>query len=676
MELLYLWVDKFKSLQDFHVVLIPKYKEISFPELKNNRLAVNLEKKDDYINLYGENLNILAFIGANGSGKSNIVNLVSYILRADIIDDYSGKNKYLPYDEKVLPEKYCLIYKTDEGFYVSKKGVISVQLKLNNDENSTLILDAVAPDVKVAKFCPFLRKENLLLEDNDIEFHDFSINYRLDNYFYYDRFENYDVKKSLSRIFGFNSLKLFKDNPQLMFELCGYELYLKKAFELNNQNMNYWHDVVRRRHFFSEISRKNLIGKINHATRAILRTYKASYKSFDSKASLKTFAQKALPLLCLHRAITEFFKSSVFFNDPVIINVLKTYFSEGFNNISGFKFRDSKHRIKFYSDIFSAISSKQPKFGSVSIFHYDRLKNLLSTFISYEENLDKDANFIVDNFEIIKSYDEKIIRIKQDLMFDSKDYYLPVYKFENNKKKMLYAGDNVFSKMFQINFYKKDSASSVYSFDNISTGEQRILKFYADILGVYKYSKEKFSVSTFIFDEMDLSWHPEWQRHFVDYVIDIFKHFKGVYNLFFTTHSPFILSDLTRENIVLLNKDNSFHTKICENNMQTFGANIHNLFKDNFFLNCDYGCTMGEFAKAQIQQLSKKLCSKEIENYNQAQLEDLEKRINLIGETLIRSAFLKKLYSLPIYIMNNKSYTDLCVEIAELKRQLNEKNKY
>ena len=63
-----------------------------------------------------------------------------------------------------------------------------------------------------------------------------------------------------------------------------------------------------------------------------------------------------------------------------------------------------------------------------------------------------------------------------------------------------------------------------------------------------------------------------------------------------STHSPFILSDLPKENVIFLKDGKQINPDIT----QTFGANIHTLLSNGFFMSDGL---MGEFAKSKITEI-------------------------------------------------------------------------
>ena len=98
-------------------------------------------------------------------------------------------------------------------------------------------------------------------------------------------------------------------------------------------------------------------------------------------------------------------------------------------------------------------------------------------------------------------------------------------------------------------------------------------------------------------------------------------------NILIVTHSPFILSDVPKNNVLFL-KDGRSVTDMQEN---TFGANIHTMLQNAFFLN---GVTIGDFARDKINQLFGRLHNDDI-------TEEVYQEILLVSEPFIKSQLLK-----------------------------------
>ena len=95
-----------------------------------------------------------------------------------------------------------------------------------------------------------------------------------------------------------------------------------------------------------------------------------------------------------------------------------------------------------------------------------------------------------------------------------------------------------------------------------------------------------------------------------DFVNIVSKYIKKNMNFIFTSHSPFILSDIPKENVIFLEKykkdeDKDQKEGNCKNvtkdiELKTFGANIHTLLSNGFFMSDGL---MSEFAKIKITKI-------------------------------------------------------------------------
>lgn len=131
-----------------------------------------------------------------------------------------------------------------------------------------------------------------------------------------------------------------------------------------------------------------------------------------------------------------------------------------------------------------------------------------------------------------------------------------------------------------------------------------------------------------LFDEVELYFHPEYQRILINELISLLQSFKiGLSNiksmqLVFVTHSPFILSDIPANNILRIEEG----APISNKKEKTFGANIYSLLKNQFFLRNGF---QGEFAKKEIRKVYLELYYAKIEKeLNRLKNEEHTERIN------------------------------------------------
>ncbi|HFI0620845.1 TPA: AAA family ATPase [Streptococcus suis] len=164
------------------------------------------------------------------------------------------------------------------------------------------------------------------------------------------------------------------------------------------------------------------------------------------------------------------------------------------------------------------------------------------------------------------------------------------------------------------NIIDKFMGEITFSWDGLSSGELALLNLFGRLFSIKKGLKA--ANILLLLDEVDLGLHPEWQRRWISVALPIIKEiFKGKHiQIIMTTHSPIMLSDIYAENVIMLRKDTNGNRIIVENQgmeknqVTTFGQNIHDLYRDSFFLES----TRGEYAKEQIQETTKVLYELEL----------------------------------------------------------------
>lgn len=192
------------------------------------------------------------------------------------------------------------------------------------------------------------------------------------------------------------------------------------------------------------------------------------------------------------------------------------------------------------------------------------------------------------------------------------------------------------------------------SFSSLSSGEQQhihsiqtILYHINNINSVFKQPKNKdsfkrieYNAINIILDEIELYYHPDFQRRFIKDLLAGVRNLKIGYNkgvnsinILLATHSPFILSDIPFSNILRLKEGKPYNEKMT----QTFGANIHDLLANDFFLDKGF---MGEFAKEKIESVIKYL-SKNENDFNWNDEKTFHFITSIIGEPLLREALLE-----------------------------------
>lgn len=175
------------------------------------------------------------------------------------------------------------------------------------------------------------------------------------------------------------------------------------------------------------------------------------------------------------------------------------------------------------------------------------------------------------HFQIVKKD-----KIKSNRAYEDKDI-IPFEGLSSGERQIAYTVSNLMYHLINI-----DSVSSKYLSDKKESQDKSLLKYrYVNIM----------------LDEVELYFHPDLQRRFLYYVktaIDniLFESIKGI-NVMVVTHSPFVISDLPRKNILFLGKE--------KEPGETYCANIHDMLNQSFFM--DY--SIGEIARKELQHIIK-----------------------------------------------------------------------
>lgn len=169
---------------------------------------------------------------------------------------------------------------------------------------------------------------------------------------------------------------------------------------------------------------------------------------------------------------------------------------------------------------------------------------------------------------------------------------------------------------------------------NMSKGETNILLLISQILQIFSYDSVAGDYIVLI-DEIETGMHLEWSRRILGFVVDYInnkiseKNSNVRFQFVFTTHSPFMLSDIKPGNVVSLKKEAG--KTVVEEHTNTFAKNIQEIMNEDMLISNIYG----DFALLKINSLINKLREDEIENK-----EVFLKEIKMISEPILRNKLL------------------------------------
>lgn len=153
----------------------------------------------------------------------------------------------------------------------------------------------------------------------------------------------------------------------------------------------------------------------------------------------------------------------------------------------------------------------------------------------------------------------------------------------------------------------------IIPFEGLSSGERQIAYTLGNLIyhlrniesnskdinsNINHVSTHKYGYVNVMLDEVELYFHPDLQRRFISLLLDSIKGLQltsnyGI-NITLITHSPFVLSDIPDNNILCMSR-----TEHVDAFDKTFAANIHDLFNNTFIL----PYTIGEYAQLKITEI-------------------------------------------------------------------------
>lgn len=186
-------------------------------------------------------------------------------------------------------------------------------------------------------------------------------------------------------------------------------------------------------------------------------------------------------------------------------------------------------------------------------------------------------------------------------------------------------------------FYYSHSLSSQ---TNLSSGELEMFNLFSRIYAAVVTNHEKASnaihPTLFLLDEAEIGYHPEWQRKYVNLVVDFMNALykgKGIkVQVILTSHSPIILSDIPKRcaNFLEQTEDGTKNRRAQQE--ETFAQNIFELYRRSFFINEGL---IGEFAERKIASLREKM---ESPNVSEAEAHNA---LKVVGDPFIKNYLLK-----------------------------------
>lgn len=638
---------------------------------------------------FGKNISVSAIVGKNGAGKSSLLELLfrmvnnfGYMLGANVRKNKKG-SKYVKYVDGIYAD---LKYRIDDELVILKCRYDKV---LYSYEGKTFCLfDSLDAKDTFGQERPRADMEEKA-QEIDVVSMDAALRIELCKHFFFSVVTNY-------------SLQSYNSNDYLDEEALGHhyvddigidknDSWLDGVFHkndgylvpisLNPERYKGFFDLQKETDLTSsrleilliEAKRRNINFIDNYELDDI--EYSFSWDYIANKVSLeKDSIKDEYELRSAIRLIAEDSHS-------VLAILLERY---------GFHVDDSENLL-FYVGIAylfyktHSIAASYPIFGApkqmVNVEHLDEICHDEDTIVQY-------ASFIK---QLIHDKSHLTTKLRKTLNFmkalvngqnleESFSYYRDYTHFVGevlSKRPSLEDRMAILSPPFfksKVYLRQIDTGKRML-YSKLSSGERQYLFTFSALLyhvfniKMTPVNRPHYRLANLMLDEVEICFHPEYQRTLVYRLIELLRQFRLNYrfsiNIILTTHSPFILSDIPKSNVLYLENGKSVGETIYKD---TFGANVNDILHQSFFLKKGF---MGEFARDKIQSVIDFLNSKNSSKWTkESSLEFIEK---VVSEPILQRQ-LRSLYEKRYDLRDNK-IEKLESEIERLKQKLKDLKK-
>jgi len=653
------------------------YKKVLHPgTFKFNQLSVvdNSEKRLLEREIFGKRIFIQTIVGKNGSGKSSLLEIIYRI-----INNFSYYILKYTQPKRIAAEPIYLI----EQLYADLDFII-------DDKKCTILVRdkslAIIRGAEKLYFGQFIDEFSTFRDYNE-EKKDNII--KLASSFFYTIVTNYSFQSLISKDFINDIAQDFVGSKEVGTSPGGN--WLDSLFHKND---GYITPIVLnpyRENGKLDLQREYYLTLSRIA--ALLIQSERSKKELLSGYKLSTIKYKANHGHFIHKLFKKYKASDDSIHLSQVLVALQDERTVANQIIKGYDLT-----IPVVKDEFNVIPYAYLVYKTLNILgkyaQFEDYKHI-PLITQFEHDIDDfDKKALLDAIEEIKMYRSHVnTKIFQTLNYvRSYDSLKPNFTLEQylpykNKEKFKDIDDII--EHLPPPFYEQDirldktkNGNVDIPLSSLSSGERQfiytistIVYHIKNLLSIQQSNRVRYRNINLVLDEVEICFHPEYQRQFIDRLLDLINRLNLTrncsFNILIVTHSPFILSDIPKNNILYLEDGKQY---IDESLINPFAANINDILYQSFFLE---GGFIGEHAKnrinAAVNTLARVANGQKIGKDVLWTEENLKQLIDLIGEPLLRD----NLMGLYTEAFGKPSYEEIILakdeEIQQLKKMLEQR---
>lgn len=644
-----------KNLQIGQVYKFYHNYEIILNNDNSNVLSVNKRNVQKFDNLYnlknGIQVNVSAIVGMNGTGKSTLIELFYFFIYALGIKNKHNNESILKRNSSKLHKYWRGITEDLERLKTTQEILLAVKLqnkhglvtKSHDELTEEEYINEVEKELKRKIQDVYFQKEDDKKKENKIL-------QKLNVCVVYETNQGIFSGNYYGSMFSFKCIK--PNNPKItpktlnledfFYSIClNYSHHSLNSITIGNWINNLFHkndayttpvvinpmrdegnfNINRELHLSNERLMSNLVYDIiNDKKYKLLGKYDVVKIIFRAKKNIAPVKQKdSKERINLSPLLLEYTEDS--FNKLVSVNLLKKYL--GITKISKYyPFLD--YALGYLEKKIPKLKEQYPQlFSNDEGFIEEELFNsfLLEDTSHITKKIRQTLNFIKYTYNNKKTpWNTPTSYLSNHLDIEIFIEWIKVCDKDYKKRSPIELMNFALPGFFNVDFELKTEKSKKIYLSELSSGEQQmILNINSITYHLYNlqsihtnkkakiFNKRiKYKNIAIILDEIELYYHPNMQRELVRNILQSFELIKnkgevGIesINLSFLTHSPFILSDIPDNNILRLSLNNKGESIIDDTHSKTFGANIHDLLIDSFFM----PSITGEYAQIKIREI-------------------------------------------------------------------------